>query len=235
MTQPITAFGLSATAGPGGSVASPSRRERLFRAARTHSRLVRLLRIVVPGAVAACLAVLLAIWLNPFRAPPPQQQSLSPAAISGSKITMELPRLAGFTRDSRAYEFSARSAAQDVAAPTRVEMTDIRAKVEMQDKAVVEMIAPLGVYDSKTERLTLSKEIKLVSSAGHEGRLQEAVVDVRSGEITSNSPVELKFLNGNLSARSLKVGQSGDLIRFDGGVAMLLTFGARADGGASPP
>ena len=37
--------------------------------------------------------------------------------VSGTKITMEQPRLSGFTRDGRAYEVTAVAAAQDVTKP----------------------------------------------------------------------------------------------------------------------
>ena len=58
-------------------------------------------------------------------------------AVQGSKITMELPRIAGFTRDSRSYELNAESAVQDIASPDVVELQNLRAKMEMQDKDVI--------------------------------------------------------------------------------------------------
>ena len=47
----------------------------------------------------------------------------------------EAAQLAGFTSDQRAYEVTARAAAQDLTKPDVVELQDIRATVEMQDKA----------------------------------------------------------------------------------------------------
>lgn len=206
---------------------------RRFAAAARHSRQVRALRIAVPAAAAAVVLGLLALWLNPFRPAVPQPQNTRSSAISGSKIIMELPRLAGFTRDSRAYEFNARSAAQDLKAPNLVELTDIRAKVEMQNKTSVELVAPSGVFDSKGERLTLGKNIVLKSSTGHEGRLHDAVVDVRSGQIVSDSAVELKMPNGTLNANRLEMERDGEVIRFGGGVTMTLAPDRQA--GASRP
>lgn len=205
--------------------------ERRFAAAARHSRLVRALRIAVPAAVAALLLVLIAAWLNPLRPAVPQAPQTRSSAISGSKIIMELPRLAGFTRDSRAYEFHARSAAQDLNAPNLVELSEIRAKMEMQNKTSVELVAPLGVFDSKGERLTLGKNIVLKSSTGHEGRLHDAVVDVRSGQIVSDSAVEVKLPNGTLNANRLEMERDGEVIRFGGGVTMTLTPDRQAGAG----
>ena len=63
--------------------------------------------------------------------------------------------MSGYTRDSRAYEFTARAAAQDITKPDLVELQGIRAKVELQDKSVMEMTAATGMFDTKSEILTL--------------------------------------------------------------------------------
>ena len=42
---------------------------------------------------------------------------LGKLVVSGTKITMEQPRLSGFTNDARAYEFTADAAAQDITKP----------------------------------------------------------------------------------------------------------------------
>ena len=52
--------------------------------------------------------------------------------MSGTKITMEAPKLTGFTRDNRAYKVTADAAAQDITNPTVLELTGIRGKMEMQ-------------------------------------------------------------------------------------------------------
>ena len=100
---------------------------------------------------------------------------LGKLVIHGTKITMQQPRLTGYTADSRAYEFSADAAAQDITKPDLVELDKLHAKMEMEDKSTVEMSADSGIYDVKTEMLTLDDNIELHSSTGYEGRLSEAV------------------------------------------------------------
>ena len=129
---------------------------------------------------------------------------LGKLVIHGTKITMEQPRLTGFTLDSRAYEFSAEAAAQDITKPNLVELDKLHAKMEMQDKSSVEMSAASGVYDVKSEMLTLNDDIHLVSSTGYEGRLSEAVIDVRKGNVISDQPVWVKMLNGFLNAEAAR-------------------------------
>jgi lipopolysaccharide export system protein LptC len=197
--------------------------ERAFRGARRHSFLVRVLRVGVPlGAVTLVVGLSLAAWLNPLRSVAKLPGAAGNLVVSGTKITMELPRLAGFTKDSRAYELSAHSAAQDLLDRDKVELKDIKAKVEMQDKSVVTMSAAAGLYNTKAEQLTLTEEIVLTSSAGHSGHLTEAVVDTKSGNIVSDKPVELKFVGGQLNANRMEIIESGDLLRFERGVTLVI-------------
>ena len=195
--------------------------DRAFRAAARHSRYVRLLRVAVPVLVAAAvIALSAATWFSPARllAKLPTGGSLGSVGISGSKITMELPRLEGYTRDSRPYQLTAKTAAQDLLKPDNVELTEIRTKMETADKAMVEMTAATGLYHSKADQLILRDRIVIKSTSGYEGHLTEAVVDMRSGHIVSDKPVEVKLLNGILTASRLAV--EGELIRFDGGVTL---------------
>jgi lipopolysaccharide export system protein LptC len=195
--------------------------DRTLRAARRHSRLVRILRITVPVTVVIGLIIVTLItYFNPLRMLAKLPINIDNLVVSGTKVTMEQPRLAGFTSDARAYELTADTAAQDMTKPDIVELRNIRAKVEMQDKTSMEMTAVSGIYDAKGETLKLDREILLRSSTGYQGRLSEALIDIRKGNVVSEHPVEVKLLQGTLNANRLDILDSGDLVRFHGGVVM---------------
>ena len=197
--------------------------ERAFRAARRHSRLVRMLRISIPAVVVLGTTVIVLItYFNPLRMLGQLPIDVGSLVVSGSKITMEHPRLSGFTNDARAYELSADAAKQDLTKPDLIELRNLRATVEMQDKATIEMLATTGTYDSKGEMLKLDQNIMLSSSTGYSGHLSEAMIDMRKGYVVSKHPVELQLLQGTLNANRLEIIDSGDLVRFDGGVNMTL-------------
>jgi len=192
-----------------------------FSQAARHSQRVRTLRRLIPIVVVCALGLLLLVSIfNPWRMLVKLPLDMGNLVISGTKITMEAPRLAGFTPDKRAYEVSAQAAAQDLKNPDFVELSTIHAKVEMEDKATVQMDAAGGVYDAKQEVLTLTDRIVLESSTGYAGHLSEAVVNIRKGELTSSKPVAIKLLNGNLNANNLEILKTGALVRFGGGVSM---------------
>jgi lipopolysaccharide export system protein LptC len=195
--------------------------DRAFRSARRHSRTVRILRIAVPAGVGLALVIVMLItYLNPLRMLAKLPINLDNLVVSGTKVTMEQPRLSGFTSDARAYELTADTAAQDMTKPDIVELRNIRAKVEMQDKSSMELRAITGVYDAKGEMLKLDRNIEINSSTGYQGRLREALIDIRKGNVVSEQPVEVKMLQGTLNANRLDILDSGDLVRFHGGVVM---------------
>lgn len=198
---------------------------RAFRAARRHSRLVRVLRIGIPVSIVVLLLVIgLTTYFNPLRLIGKLPLDLGNLVVSGTKITMERPRISGFTPDNRAYDLSATAAAQDLTQPDLVELNQLQARIDMQDKSKVEVSANNGVYNSKQETLTLRQNILLTSSTGYAARLSEAVIDVRKGNVVSERPVSVDLLNGTLDANRLEVKDAGERVVFGGGVTMVLTL-----------
>ncbi|HMJ44882.1 MAG TPA: LPS export ABC transporter periplasmic protein LptC [Pseudolabrys sp.] len=197
--------------------------ERAFRSARRHSRAVRIMRVAIPAAVVLLLGGFsLATYLNPLRALAKLPVNINDMVVSGTKITMEKPRMSGFTKDARAYELNADAAAQDLTKPDIVELKKIRARLQMQDQSMMDMSADTGIYDTKRETLRLDTNIILTSSNGNKGRLSQAMIDIKKGNIVSDQPVELEFLQGVLNGKKLEIVDSGDVVRFHGGVNMVL-------------
>ncbi len=196
-----------------------------FAAAARHSRMVRILRVLVPTVVALSMGVIVAISVfNPFRLLTKLPLDVGNLVVSGTKITMESPHLSGFSPDQRPYEMSAKTATQDLTIPNRVELNTLRAKVLMEDRTTVTMDALFGLYDTKAQILDLQKNIFLQSSTGYEARLSQARVDMANSTITSEEPVDVKLLNGTLTADKLRITEKGDLVRFEGRVVMNLVM-----------
>jgi lipopolysaccharide export system protein LptC len=198
--------------------------EARFAAAARHSRMVRVLRVAVPAAVIVAMAGIVAVSIfNPFRMLLPKLPvDMGNLVVSGTKITMESPHLAGFSTDQRPYEMWAKAATQDLTDPDHVELSQLRAKVAMEDKSTVTMDARTGYYDSKSQMLDLRKDIFLQSSTGYEAKLTQAYVDINKGGVTSDEHVDVKLLNGTLTADRLRIINSGEVVRFEGNVVMNL-------------
>jgi lipopolysaccharide export system protein LptC len=212
--------------------------EARFAAAARHSRMVRILRIAVPAAVILALSGIIGVSIfNPFRMLLPKLPvDMGNLVVSGTKITMESPHLAGFSTDQRPYELWAKAAVQDLTDPDHVELKTLRAKVLMEDRSTVTMDARTGLFDSKQQLLDLRKDIFLQSSTGYEANLSQAYVDINKGTVTSDEHVDVKLLNGTLTADKLRIFNSGEVVRFEGHVVMNLIMDnpAPADAPAAP-
>jgi lipopolysaccharide export system protein LptC len=198
--------------------------DRAFRAAVRHSRRIRMLRIAVPAAVALVALGVTAFVLvaNPLRMLAKLPIDIGSVVVSGTKIMMQSPRLSGFTNENRRYDLTAQAAGQDLAKPDFVELQGIRATMELQDDASVETTARNGLYNTKTELLTLTKDIVVRSTNGYEAFLSEAVLDMRAGKIVSDKPVLVKTSTLNINANGVEVSDRGNLLRFERGVTVLL-------------
>lgn len=195
-----------------------------FAAAARHSRLVRILRIAVPAVVLLSMAAIVGVSVfNPFRMLMPKLPLDSGSlVVSGTKITMESPHLAGFTPDQRPYELWAKTATQDITDPDHVDLNDLRAKVLMEDQSTLFLDARTGRFDNKQQQLDLHKDIFLRTSTGYEARLNSAFVDMGKGTVSSDERVDVKLTNGTLTADRLRITDGGDVIRFEGNVVMHL-------------
>src|ERR1700731_2104277 len=198
--------------------------EARFAIAARHSRMVRVLRVAVPAAVILAMAAIVAVSIfNPFRMLMPKLPiDLSNLVVSGSKITMESPHMAGYTADQRPYEVWAKTATQDVTDPDHVDLKNLRAKLRTEDQTTITLDALNGRMDNKQQLLDLHKDIFLQTSTGYEARLSQALVDMANNTVTSDEHVDVKLLNGTLTADRLRITGGGEVIHFEGNVVMNL-------------
>jgi lipopolysaccharide export system protein LptC len=106
-------------------------RARAYEQARRHSARVRFYKRVIPIGTAVAVAALVAFALA---APSgPGGLSLGPISFSGTKVTMESPKMTGFHKDKRPYEVTATSATQDVRKPNVIELNQMRGRLVVDD------------------------------------------------------------------------------------------------------
>jgi len=209
-----------------------------FAMAARHSRMVRALRVAVPTAVVLSMAAIVFVSVyNPFRMLLPKLPvDIGSLVVSGTKITMETPHMAGFTPDQRPYEVWAKTATQDLTDPDHVDLRTLRAKVLMEDRTTtITLDARTGLFDSKAQLLDLRKDIFLQSSSGYEARLSQALVDIGKSTVTSEEHVDVKLLNGTLTSDKLRILNGGEVVRFEGNVVLNLDNLSPPEEAAPPP
>jgi lipopolysaccharide export system protein LptC len=211
-----------------------------FAIAARHSRMVRALRVAVPATVLVSMAAIVFVSVyNPFRMLLPKLPAaeIGNLVVSGTKITMETPHMAGYTPDQRPYEVWAKTATQDITDPDHVDLKTLRAKVLMEDRTTtITLDARNGMFDSKAQLLDLRKDIFLQSSTGYEARMSQALVDIGKSTVTSEEHVDVKLLNGTLTADKLRIFNGGEVVRFEGNVVLNLdNLSPPEEAAAAPP
>jgi lipopolysaccharide export system protein LptC len=196
--------------------------EARFAAAARHSKFVRVLRKAVPAAIAVALLVIAGVSVfNPFRMLVNLPIDIGNVVVSGTKITMQSPHLAGFTPDRRPYEVTAQTAMQDITDPNFIELETLKAKIEMEDKSTVLMDARRGYFKNREQLLDLRDDV-ILKSPGYVARLSEATIDMGKGTVVSDKPVSIQMTDGTLDAQRLEITNRGELMIFHGGVTMHL-------------
>jgi lipopolysaccharide export system protein LptC len=199
--------------------------EARFAIAARHSRMVRVLRVAVPAAVILAMLAIVGIStiFNPFQMLLPKLPfDMGNLVVSGTKITMESPHMSGYTTDKRPYEVWAKTATQDVTDPDHLDLKTLRAKLLTEDQSTVTLDALTGLFDTKEQTLDLHKDIFLQTSTGYEARMTQAFIDMAKGIVTSDEHVDVKLLNGTLTADRLRITGGGEVVRFEGNVVMNL-------------
>lgn len=199
------------------------RRQAAFRAAVRHSSRVYLLRRILPVlAMTSLVLVGLWLWFDPLRYIRELPVELGTLKISGTKLTMEAPKLTGFSKDGRPYTITAASAAQDLTKASVIELADIEGRFAASGQGPMVLNARSGVYDSKQGQMRLFGGIRIKSADGYTGTLSEAVGEPKKGHLVSDKPVEIVFSDGNLTSNRMEVFDHGKVIVFSDNVILNL-------------
>ncbi|WP_439572525.1 LPS export ABC transporter periplasmic protein LptC [Phreatobacter sp.] len=202
----------------GGAAAGDPAREAAFRAAFRHSRRVRTLRVAIPiVSVLLFAGVVFVSWWNPLKMLN-LPVSIGNIAVSGSKVTMEAPRLTGYTNDNRFYRVAATRAEHDILQAHIVTLSAIDAEMEIEGGGTARVVAPAGVLDTKTGQVEFNERVSVTTSNGQSGEAGHALIDTRAGVITSKGPVQLASPRGQLFADRMAIRDNGKTIVLEGQV-----------------
>jgi lipopolysaccharide export system protein LptC len=184
---------------------------------------VRFLRRAIPIAIALILGSTIVVsWIDPLKVLVRFPLDAGSIVIKGTRITMEAPKLSGYTREQRWYEMNAKGATQDVTKPDLIELQEIRAKMDTADKSTYYLTSKDGLYNRKTSILNLNNNVIVTSTTGYEMHLDEAVVDTVNGGVVSDKHVYAFTQDSRINSDRFEVEKSGEIVRFIGNVVMNL-------------
>ena len=195
----------------------PPNRAGKVRRAQRHSKIVRLMRLVLPLAALAIAGFYAMTLIDVSNLGAKIVRTTLPKIIP-SNLTMNNPRYRGFNKDGGAYVLAAKTANRDPNVATRVRLNEVDGEMVQTDGVTTKLAAKLGIYDTDTEAITLEDDIRINSTNGGWARLQVAQVDTRTSQITSTKPVTLGNPSSTISADTMKVLQKSKEMQLAGNV-----------------
>jgi lipopolysaccharide export system protein LptC len=206
-----------------GTIGTTPRRARTPPARGRSSRLVELLRYLLP-ATALCLIALVVLWpqviggAGGLIAP-----IFANAEIAGTDVMlMSNPRYLGRTRDAEPYELTAASAYVDPKRPNRIHLDRLAAELAPANRRDLNLVALRGMYNRSADKLDLDGDIALTTSDGYRFETQSARIDLQNGLVIGEQPIQGFGPAGTLSADRFEIRDSGEVLRFEGRVKVTL-------------
>jgi lipopolysaccharide export system protein LptC len=196
------------------------RRSRAFLAARRHTRLVRILRVLLP--VGACLAVAAFFVKVDLGLPGDLDLSAANLSVTRNSVIMDHPHLTGFAGDGREYSLSADRAIQPLSKPSQVRLETIEAKITTAERGTTSVTAEAGDYDHEKRAIKLLGPIQVHSADGYRLNMTDAEVDFQAGTLSSNHPISIGYGSSEVAGDRLSVGDSGKHIVIEGRVRTVL-------------
>lgn len=193
--------------------------EAAYQAARRHTRIVRILKFVLPGLVVAGLVV---FWASARFIPSDLASLISVAGIDAksNSVVMDKPHISGFEGTRRAYEVKADNAVQSLDDPKVLTFNAIDAHIGLEDAGTATVGATTGVYDGNKNTLQLKDGIAIETTSGYSASFESAAVDLAKGSMVSTQPVEISSKDGKMRADTVEVSDHGKRIVFRGGVSV---------------
>jgi len=207
-----------------------AKRRRAFARARRHSRRVRTFRLLMPLTAVLLLASFLipaTIRQIPTEIGPVAFDTLG---VRDGALVMENPRLAGLDQNERTYNLSAREASRRIDTPQLIDLVEIKASLSVDAGTTAEIGALRGQFDQDAETLTLFDGVQVSASNGYNVLLQDALVDLSQGVISTENAVAIDMLNGALRATGLRIEDRGAVLSFAGPVRMTIRMNPEGTG-----
>ena len=198
---------------------TPPERTGAFRASARHTSRVRLLKIamIVGSALGICAVAIVSLF-NPFRHLP-GSVSLSGVGVSGTKITMDLPKITGVQQGGGPYEIRAKAGIQDITQPSIMELEGVDAIIGMADRTSTHVTSVNGTYNSHADTMSLRGDVKVANSSGYTLNLKTALMDFKAGAFTSHERLRVDLKGGEVFADDMSISNNGHTIAFVGNIS----------------
>jgi len=200
---------------------------------RRYSRFVGIMKVVLPLAAIALIA-LIAAWPTIWEQQQPMVEALEKQP---DVLQVTAPVLVGTDKDDRPYSIAADGANQGPEGPHIVELSRPEGAIASSDGTRINLNAELGRFDRDSKQLHLMGDVQLSDDDGHRFATDEAFVDMDTQSAWGDQPVQGVGPMGNIQSEGFRIEDNGATVIFTGQSRAVLTGAAaeprQAEGG--PP
>ncbi len=181
---------------------------------------VRRLRLVLAVfAVGVSVAVVAqASWRN-FASNKTQTQAPT------SSLQLDKPRFTGVLKDGRQFLITAQSAVRDAKDENLVHLVSPTLVRGYGAPNPSQATAKTGLYRETEHTLLLTQDVQITSSEGYDFDAPQALIDMRTGEVSGTSGIAGTSPKGSTQANSYNVTDKGDRVTLKGRVRTRLNSG----------
>jgi lipopolysaccharide export system protein LptC len=192
--------------------APPDRIRQDFRRWKRRSRLIRVLRIALPGAIALILAAMVGFVVQNAVA-----GARAPENDPDAPIQLVNPRFVGRDDKGRAYVLTAVTATRDPKEYQRVVLDQPSLIFDEEGDQPLRITARSGVFHEERRTLNLDGGVKL-NGGDLNFDTASSIFDTATGELKGSGQIQGSGALGEIIAKSYGVYDKGDRMVFKGGV-----------------
>ena len=180
---------------------------------RAHSRLVKVLRVVLPLIMVGIAGLLIAL----VAAHAVRRQAAAQKDAS-TPIRMVNPHFFGRDSQGRAFTLGARQASRDESSFQTVLLSYPSIVMDVNGPRPSTLTADSGVYHEDTRILFLKGHVRATNTRQSTFATDEATVNTRTGEVVGGEPLSSQTEVGNVTSNRFSVYDKGDKVVLKGGV-----------------
>jgi len=200
---------------------STSERERAFRSARRHTKLVRFLRLALPISATAFLAFYGLILATSWRFGP-GSLNVGQIELTADDLTMKNPSYFGLTKDGGRYEVRAKKAILEFNQQAPIKLVDVDGDLVQANNVVTKLKAKHGLLDNAKSELELYDGIEIDASNGLKARMSRATVYSKENRVISRHPVDVTMPTGRVRGSAMTMRTDTRETTFVGNVSVRL-------------
>lgn len=205
-----------------------ARTENVYRSARQHSRVVKLLKVGLPLTGILIIAGFAGFVMLSGQSGP--SVDISGIGVKDGKLVMANPKLDGETKAKLPYNMTAARAIQDLSNTNIISLEEIDAKFALNDEVTAVIDAATGVFDNANNTLDINSPMNVKTSSGMVAKFESAQVDLKAGNLKTNDPVDIDMNGSHIVADSLTVTDQGKVMVFENRVRVTITKDPNAPG-----